>query len=125
MEVAINLPFESNEIKDIVTHELRLRLDQLSPLMGAKEYAAFEIAYNVTIRLQRPGDDSSKQTLAWGVAKGRELDPDGEDILSDVIHDDFKSGDPNEERIARKMPLTVEVAAAGGGKTRKKVTFDE
>ncbi len=122
MEVAINLPFDSNEIKDIVCAELRKRLDTLGPLQGAKEYNRFEVAYEVAVNVYRVGETGAgKETLAWGkVEKGEKTPGLVEDV--DVVTDSkFVSKDPNEERVARDMPLTVETTDGKGGKTRKKV----
>ena len=124
-EVAVNVPFESNEIKEIVCDELRKRLDLLGPLQGAKEYSSFSIGFNVTIRLSRVGDVTvPKETLAWGTASGGESDLSHEQT---VLTDDseFQSGDPNDERQARAMPLTVEATDGRGGKIRRKVLVKE
>src|ERR1017187_10448027 len=97
-EIAVNVPYESNEIKDIAVEEFRKRLDGLGPLNGAKEYASFEIGFNVTVRLRRTGEVTApKETLAWGKAKRGEPDLTHEQtVLED--NSDFQSGDPNEER---------------------------
>jgi hypothetical protein len=122
MEVAINAPFDSNEIKDIVCAELRKRLDTLGPLQGAKEYNRFEVAYEVAVKVYRVGETGAgKETLAWGkVEKGEKTPESVEDV--DVVTDSkFVSQDPNEERLSRDMPLTVESRDGKGNMTRRKV----
>ena len=124
-ETAVNVPFDSNEIKEIVCSELRKRLDSLGPLQGAKEYSSFDIGFNVTIRLRTSGNTASpKETLAWGKAKGGMVNPDHQEVLS-AANDNFTSGDPNEERLARDMPLTVESKDGRGNIVRRKVNVKE
>lgn len=66
-EIAIATPFDSNEVKSILTSEFRKRLDQLSPLQGGKEYAAFRAEYQVKIWVRRSGEpEPGRETLAWG-----------------------------------------------------------
>ena len=127
-EVAINVPFTSAEIKDITCAELRKRLDQLSPLMGAKEYASFHVEFNVKVRVLRPGDTGAgKETLAWGhtgaVIPSRDaLNQQAEDAA--IEGDKFDSGDPNTERMERGMEMTVESPDGKGGKQRRKVRIE-
>jgi hypothetical protein len=122
MEVAINAPFEANEIKDIACAEFRARLDQLGPIQGAKEYARFELDFNVNIRVFRVGEiGAGKETLAWGKAEKGEKIPDAVVEQDSIADSKFVSKDPNEERVSRDMPLTVETTDGKGGKTRKKV----
>jgi len=122
-EVAVNVPFDSNEIKEIACAEFRKRLDGLGPLQGAKEYMGFDIGFNITISLRRMADASdSKQTLAWGSVKGGEESTGDEKIVSVST---FSSGDPNEERMARHMPMTVETKDGRGGVLRKKVRIEQ
>lgn len=128
-EVAVNVPFDSNEIKEITTQELRKRLDSLGPLQGAKEYVAFSVNFNVTVRLRRAGEmDEEKQTLAWGSAeRGKIHEPVTGEQVEDIVaaNSSFESGDPNQERQARGMPLTVESKDGRGNVTRRKVTVKE
>ena len=124
-EIAVNVPFDSNEIKEIVCDELRKRLDTLSPLMGAKEYASFSIGFNVTIRLSRVGEAiAPKETLAWGTASGGEPDLNHEQTVL-TEDSEFQSGDPNDERQNRGMALTVEAPDGHGGKVRRRVMVKE
>jgi hypothetical protein len=78
----------------------------------------------VTIRLWRAGETGEgKETLAWGAASGGPppaLDSELQ-LETETIADSFKSDDPNKERVARDMPLTVETPDGKGGKTTKKV----
>ena len=70
-EVAVNVPFESNEIVEIAVEEFRKRLKQLGPIQGAKEYAKFMLDFQVKIKLWRTGDTGlAKETLAWGHHEG-------------------------------------------------------
>lgn len=132
VETALNVPFDSTEVKEIAVAEFRKRLDGLSPLSGGKEYAAFSIDFEVKIRLRRAGEQphEAKETLAWGkVEKGEQwdgnvVDPSNPERAvgeSFDIASTFDSKDPNEERIARGMPLTVESGDGRGGKVRRKV----
>ena len=124
-EVAINLPLDAAEIKEIAVAEFKKRLDSLSPLQGMKEYARFELDFNVKIRLKYPGSSAApaKETLAWGHVE--KTDPNAPTIdlqteQADVI-DSFQSNEsPNVERMERDMPLTIETTDGRGGKTRKK-----
>lgn len=124
-EVAINVPFESNEVKDILCQEFRKRLDGLGPLQGAKEYGAFSADFQVKIKLRRTGEivTDAKETMAWGQAsKGVILQPVlGEELETAEEASHFDSRDPNEERQARDMPLTVEGSDGKGGRARRKV----
>ncbi len=122
MEVAINLPFDSNEIKDIVCAELRKRLDTLGPLQGAKEYNRFEVAYEVAVKVFRVGETGAgKETLAWGKVEKGEKSPESVEEVDVVTDSTFVSKDPNEERLSRDMPLTVESKDGKGNMTRRKV----
>ena len=127
-EVALNLPFDSGEIKDIACAEFRKRLDQLGPLQGAKEYAKFDLSFNVAITLRRVGETTlPKETLAWGSVVKETAVPDGATVTSEsaqVLDSKFTSGDPNTERQARGMPLTVESTDGKGGKTRRRVKIE-
>lgn len=120
-EVAINAPFDSNEIKDIACKEFRKRLDSLGPLQGAKEYSSFLVSFQVGIRLRRPGDIAEdKNTLAWGSVEQGRVNPEHVEE-SETVHESFESGDPNDERLAHNMPLTVETRDGRGNISRKKV----
>ena len=125
METAVNVPFEASEIIHIVAEELQARLRALSPLSQSKEYAAFSVEYQVKIRLRRTGETKAdeKETLAWGtVEKGEiplELGVPAECFGLENTH--YESKDPNDERVDRDMPLTIEVGDGRGGKIRKKV----
>lgn len=128
-EIAINVPFEASEIIHIVTEELQARMRGLSPLSGNKEYAAFAVDFQVKIRLRRSGETATeaRETLAWGYAQkgdlpsAADLDAVAEEteIAQETSH--FESRDPNEERQARGMELTVEGSDGRGGKARRKV----
>lgn len=124
-EVALNVPFEAGEIMHIVCEELQARMRGLSPLQGGKEYAAFSVDFQVKIRLRRAGEypEQARETLAWGTASkgdnGATVTVEEMDILEENSH--FESADPNEERVNRDMPLTVETGDGRGGKIRKKV----
>jgi hypothetical protein len=122
VEVAINAPFDSNEIKDIVCAELRKRLDTLGPLQGAKEYNRFEVAYEVAVKVYRVGETGAgKETLAWGKVEKGEKTPESVEEVDVVTDSKFVSQDPNEERLSRDMPLTVESRDGKGNMTRRKV----
>src|ERR1019366_6744645 len=122
MEVAINAPFDSNEIKDIVCAELRKRLDTLGPLQGAEEYNRFEVAYEVAVKVYRVGETGAgKETLAWGKVEKGEKTPESVEEVDVVTDSKFVSQDPNEERLSRDMPLTVESRDGKGNMTRRKV----
>lgn len=120
-EVAVNVPFDSAEIKSIAVEEFKKRLEGLSPLMGMKEYASFHLKFEVKISVFRPGETGiGKYTLAWGDAKGG-VPSVSDAITTDEVNDSFISGDPNQEREDRGMEMTVETGDGHGGKVRKKV----
>jgi len=125
-EVAVNVPFDSNEVKEIICQELRKRLDQLGPLQGMREYASFTAVFNITVRVRRVGEGvGGKDTLAWGnVDRGDIHEPLPAGQLEDKVSEGytFDSGDPNEERETRGMALTVETRDGRGNIVRKKVT---
>src|SRR6516164_6614580 len=121
-EVAVNLPFDSSEVKDICCAEFRKRLDGLSPLHGAKEYSKFKLTFQVGIELSRLGATTPPTTtLAWGDAAA-ERDVPGEAVqeTAEVVGDTFETKDPNDERLERDMPLTIETPGGKGGVTRRK-----
>lgn len=128
-EIALNVPFDAGEVKDIAVAEFRKRLDGLSPLVGGKEYVAFSLDFAVTIRLRRSGEapQEARETLAWGkVEKGglpsaADLDAVAAEMQVATATSHFDSRDPNEERMARDLPLTVESSDGKGGKARRKV----
>lgn len=124
-ETALNVPFEAGEIIHIVAEELQARMRGLSPLTGSKEYAAFSVDYHVKIRLRRAGETivEARETLAWGnVTKGTDgkAVPLTEDHIAIEEKSHFDSKDPNEERVARDLPLTIESGDGRGGRIRKK-----
>jgi len=122
-EVAVNLPFDANEVKDIACQEFRKRLDGLSPLMGAKEYSAFTLDFEVKIKLSRLGAATAPtETLAWGNAQknGGETHPEESVESAEITGDVFETKDPNDERLERDMPLTIETPGGKGGVTRRK-----
>jgi len=116
-EVAVNVPFEATEIIEIAVEEFRKRLQGLSPLSGNKEYSEFSIKFSNTIRLKRSGETpaDARETLAWGDATRGEGPFDVE--LSD--ESTLESADPNDERMARGMLMTVEGGSTGNKKRRK------
>lgn len=123
-ETAINAPFDASEIIEIAKQEFEKRLRGLSPLQGAKEYAAFSLDFQVKIRLRRAGETTqdARETLAWGGASlpsAADLDAAAEE--EEIRNSTYQSKDPNEERIERDMPLTVESTDGRGGKKRRKV----
>jgi hypothetical protein len=122
-ERAIATPFDSGEICEIAVEEFRARLRNLSPLQGGKEYSHFRLKFSVEMELHRAGEDENlgKMTLAWGdVTHGQAVD--GDLVETAVIEDSiFESREPNVERLARDMPLTVESGDGKGGKVLRKV----
>jgi hypothetical protein len=135
VETAINVPFDSNEVKDIVIAELRKRLDNLSPLTGGKEYVSFSVDFQVKIKLRRSGEapHEERETLAWGgITRGVTMESieaveeqvngrPAEGTETAELSSSLDSRDPNEERLARDMPLTVETGDGRGGRVRRKV----
>ena len=123
-DVALNLPFDSNEIKDILTAEFRKALDASTHLHGAKEYVKFKARFICETTLLRSGESSGTKTLSWkDVQKPEEpltIEEIGRAEL-DKVDSEFESGNPNEEREQRGMPMTVERSDGRGGKTREKV----
>jgi hypothetical protein len=128
-EVAVNLPFDANEVKDIACQEFRKRLDGLSPLMGAKEYSKFELDFEVKIKLSRLGAATAPtDTLAWGHAEKvlpGPIEVSGDDAVTveetaEITGYTFETKDPNDERLERDMPLTIETPGGKGGVTRRK-----
>jgi hypothetical protein len=119
-EKALAVPFESEEIIEIAVQEFRKRLQGLSPLQLNKEYAGFEITFNHKIMLHKMGANGGgdKETLAWSTVQKGDVSGEGE-MASSV--DEFKSGDPNTERLDHDLPLTVEGSDGKGNKIRKKV----
>lgn len=121
-EIALAVPFDASEVKDIACQEFRKRLDSLSPLSGLKEYNHFELEFSVKIRLSNPANmNKPKETLAWGKIEAGQPTTEAPNEDAEVMGPGFASGDPNEERQNRDMPLTVEVSDGKGGKVRKKV----
>jgi hypothetical protein len=122
-DIALNLPFDSNEIKDILVDEFRKRLNGLTPLQGAKEYSAFKAKFIVEISVFRPGDPNATKTLAWNdIQKPAEIPSTIEEIgRAELSKSEYESADPNEEREQRDMPMTVERSDGKGGKVRDKV----
>jgi hypothetical protein len=107
------------EIVNIACDEFRKRLMGLSPLHSAKEYAGFEIKFSHEITLYGLSFGGDKQTLAWGGAKQGDTSDGPTVAFKDSST--FKSENPNTERMARDIPLTVEYADGKGHKQRKKV----
>lgn len=126
-ERAIAEPFNSEEIIEIIVQDLRKKLSSLCPLQSLKQYAAFEIKYQHSIKLFPVGADASsaKDTLAWGSASAGDVSSPGNAVEVEG-KDEFKSGvSANDVRIAHNLPLTVEASDGKGGKTRKKVHVKE
>ena len=121
-EVAVNVPFDSNEIKDIACSEFRKRLDGLSPLMGMKEYSKFKLSFEIKIDLDRLGAATAPtSTLAWGEAIGdRQIPGEVEQESVAVTGETFETKDPNDERLERDMPLTIETANGKGVTGRRR-----
>ena len=125
MEIAVATPFDSEEVKDIAVQEFRNRLNNLCVLQGNKEYAYFELQFEVHIKLLRAGEEAqeTKETLAWGDVKAGDPSAADLDALAQeaALVDTFKSKEPNVERVDRDMPLNVETTDGKGGKITKKV----
>lgn len=121
-EVAVNVPFDSNEVKDIACQEFRKRLDGLSPLMGAKEYSKFRLYFEIKIEVSRLGAATGPTTtLAWGEAVGeREIPGEVVPESAAVTGEIFETQDPNDERLERDMPLTIESVNGKGVAARRK-----
>ena len=125
VEIAVATPFDSTEICEIAVEEFRKRLAGLGPLQNGKQYAHFELQFEVHIKLLRAGEEAqeTKETLAWGDVKAG--DPSAADLDSvaqeAALVDTFKSKEPNVERVDRDMPLNVETTDGKGGKITKKV----
>ena len=125
MEIAVATPFDSEEVKDIDVQDFRNRLINLCVLQGNKEYAYFELQFEVHIKLLRAGEEAqeTKETLAWGDVKAGDPSAADLDALAQeaALVDTFKSKEPNVERVDRDMPLNVETTDGKGGKITKKV----
>jgi hypothetical protein len=121
-ETAINKPFDAEEIRSIAVAEFTRRLDQLSPLQGSKEYAWFRLDYQVNIALRRTGEQGGeeKNTLAWGVLEQSSDSPSVSEVESESTSASVVSKDPNQERLDRDMPLTVEMSDGRGGRKHEK-----
>jgi len=122
IEKAINVSFDAGEICEIAAAEFLKRIRSLSPLSGGKLYAHFSLDFNVGIKLQRSGEDpqNANDTLVWGTVTAGDLVEDVE-VECAKIEDTFESKEPNVERVARNLPLTVETTDGKGGKITKKV----
>lgn len=120
-EIALNVPFDAEEIQDIACAELRKTIKNLSPMQGMKQYGAFSLSFEVKIRLVPVGTgQDDKNTLAWGnVERGIMLIPGA--VIVDSASVSYQSKDPNDERVDRDMPLTVEAGDGKGGKVLKKI----
>ena len=125
VEIAVATPFDSGEIIEIAVEEFKKRLAGLGPLQGGKEYAYFELHFEVAIKLLRAGEEpqEAKETLAWGdVKRGAPSAADLDAVAQEAaLVDTFKSKEPNVERTERDMPLNVESGDGKGGKITKKV----
>ncbi len=120
-EKALAVPLESEEIIEIAVQEFRNRLRSLSPLQLNKEYAAFELSFNVVVRLHRLGANGGgmKETLAWADLKQGAIEGKGEETIA---NSEYKSGeDVNQVRLDHDLPLTVETGDGKGGRVRRKV----
>jgi len=122
IEVAVATPFDAGEIIEIAVEEFKKRLAGLSPLNGGKQYAHFELHFNVGIKLLRAGEEAqeAKETLAWGAAAGGAV-VEGEKPEYATMDEKFVSAEPNKERVERGMPLNVETSDGKGGRITKKV----
>ena len=129
VEVAVATPFDSGEITEIAVEEFKKRLAGLGPLQGGKEYASFELHFEVRIKLLRAGEEpqEAKETLAWadvkrGAPSAADLDAAAAEAKAAeaTLTSDFKSKEPNQERVDRGMPLNVETGDGKGGKITKK-----
>ena len=125
VEIAVATPFDSGEITEIAVEEFKKRLASLGPLQGNKEYAYFELHFEVRIKLLRAGEEpqEAKETLAWAdVKRGTPSAADLDAVAQEAaLVDTFKSKEPNVERTERDMPLNVESGDGKGGKITKKV----
>lgn len=127
---ALPLPFEAGEIKKIILDEFAKKLDMCTPLMGLKEYGSFTATYNVSMTLRRAGESGfqGKETLVWGEAsRGLPSADDLDAVMEEakIADETFTAKEPNVERVARGMPVTVEVSDGKGGKTRRKVNVEK
>ena len=109
-------------MKDIACQEFRKRLDGLSPLMGAKEYSKFKLDFEIRIELSRLGAATvPTNTLAMGSAAGeREIPGEVAQDVAAIFGDIFETKDPNDERLERNMPLTIETVSSKGVAARRK-----
>jgi hypothetical protein len=123
-ERAIAAAFEANEIKKIITDELAKRLDGLSPLTGGKEYSHFTASFRVDMTLFRAGEPGlGRKTMAWGTSQSLGKFPLHPPTAEAVVDDTYESKEPNVERVAREMPVTVESGDGKGGKRTRKVVI--
>jgi hypothetical protein len=124
-ETAIQLPLDSEEIIEICVLEFGKRLRTLSPLQLGKEYAGFSIQFSHNIKLFRLGSagGGEKDTLCWAKVDGGVHEGDVEVAVETGV--EYASGDPNGERMAHDLPLTVEANDGKGGKIKKKVRIND
>lgn len=123
-EKALAVPFDSDEIVEIICNEVRRRLRSLSPLQGSKEYSGFDISFEHHIHLfsMAGSGGSSKETMAWGRKLDGEVGVMAEPVAGERDIGTYKSDpDVNAERLKHNLPLTVETGDGKGGKIRKKV----
>ena len=108
-ERALAVPFESSEIIDILCAEFRKRLAANCHLQGGKEYASFRASFDVGLTL-RGTSGITVDTIAWDKPYREpkvEGTVEGATVNASIPADTYQSGEPNAERMARGMPLTV------------------
>lgn len=108
-EKALALPFEAGEIIDILCDEFRTRLGANCHLQGRREYASFKARFDIGITL-RSVAGVSVETIVWAKPYRDEKvkGTTGAEVIEDDIPTaDYVSGEPNAERMKRRMPLTV------------------
>ena len=113
-EVALPIPLDSSEIIDIILAQARRRLEGLSPLQMNKQYGAFSVSFQHTIKLYGIGASEAPpiETLAWANDTHGKAIGEPELVIDAAV---FASGAPNDDRIAHDLPLIVETSDGKGG----------
>lgn len=118
-EIAVNLPLDAAEIRQIILERLEKRMENNSQLASGIAYPGFEYDLTLMIRLDHYAKPS---TLIWDRGQEGEVGPETQTV---DMSESYQSQAPNLERQDYGLDMTVEATDAKGKKSFKKVRIKE
>lgn len=118
-DIAVNLPLDGSEIRQIILQRLEKRMENNSQLANGIAYSGFKYDLTLVIKLEHA---TNPETLVWDLGQEGMI---SDEAQAEDMGEKYESKPPNVERQDNGLALTVEATDTKGKKSFKKVRIKE